>query len=107
MKEKAPKTRDARFIRPEGVNFLARNPADRVSLSEALRILRDALEKTDPAKAPQTWSLGLALLAVGEALSELKSDVALLHNKLQPVLRELQEVQAEVDEHRRGPQSRR
>ncbi len=107
MADDKPKTRDARFIRPQGINYLARNPGDRVTLYESLRILRDALEKTDPAKAPQTWSLGLALLAVGEALSELKSDVALLHNKLQPVLRELQEVQAEVDEHRRGPKSPR
>ena len=107
MEDGRRKTRDTRFIRPEGVNFLARNPGERVHLSEAMRILRDALEKTDPAKAPQTWSLGLALLAVGEALSELKSDVALLHNKLQPVLRELQEAQAEVDEHRRGPKSPR
>jgi hypothetical protein len=84
-------------------NYLSRNPGERVRLPEALRILRAQLEKTDVAKAPQTWSLGLVLLAVGEDLLELKSDVALRHNKLQPVLRELQEGQIKVDDLRKGP----
>jgi hypothetical protein len=33
------------------------------------------LDVQEAAKAPQTWSLGLVLLAAGEELLELKSDV--------------------------------
>lgn len=99
------RSRTREFTRP-GINYLARNPGEKIKLYDALSSLRHQLENTDPAKFPQTWNLGLALLAVGEALSELRSDVALLHNKLQPVLRELQEAQTEIADHRSGKKSR-
>lgn len=71
----------------------------KITLYEALAALRAQLEKVGPEKAPQTWNLGQAIVAIGEAVQTLQHDVTLLHNKLQPVLRDLQDDQIEVTDH--------
>jgi hypothetical protein len=58
----------------------------RVSLSEAETALRENLALLDPAKHKSVRNLNIALLGMLLEMKQVRDDVSLLHNKIQPVL---------------------
>jgi len=76
-----------------------------IYIDDVQRELRAELDRLDAKKSPQTTILYRALILLLDRMSKLTIDVALLHNKLQPVLRELQEDQIDVADHRSGKKS--
>jgi hypothetical protein len=66
-----------------------------VSLYDARSALEENLRLLPPDKYRPAANTNKALLGICDALERLKEDVGLLHNKLQPILKELSDDQDE------------
>lgn len=55
----------------------------------AKEALIENAESFDPEKHKGLYNITLALLHIVDSLDRVRSDVALLHNKLQPVLKQI------------------
>jgi hypothetical protein len=73
-----------------------------MTLSEARRALQSNATLINSEKHKVAWNTNSALLNMCDALDRLERDVALLHSKLQPILKELIEDQHDWQSHTRG-----
>lgn len=75
-----------------GLEFGLGNPISRFQAQEAL--LKN-VELLDPQKFPAMWNMNVALLYVVDTLDRVRDDVALLHNKIQPILKQISDEEAD------------
>lgn len=74
-----------------------------MSLYEAKSALEENVRKhLNPKAHPILWNQNAALLGICDALDRLRDSVDLLHNKLQPILKELVEDQHDWQRMTRG-----
>jgi len=70
-------------------------PISKVSYAEAERALQASLDLLDPNTQSNIRNLAVGLLGVCQNLEKLQYDVGLLHRKLQPILKHLEEENAD------------
>ena len=69
-----------------GIDFADYTP---IHLRQARDALLENAKILDPAKDQAIWNLNVAALYLVQSIAQIRDDVNLLHNKLQPILKQI------------------
>lgn len=67
-----------------------------VSIFHAMKALQENLGLLDPVKHKAARNMNLALIHICEGMERLSGDLTLLHEKLQPILKQIADDQEDV-----------
>lgn len=73
------------------MSLSSKYPTETITLYDAKKALEENLGLLDPATHKTVHNLTIALMGIARGLERLQNDHELLHNKLQPILKYLEE----------------